>query len=527
MRKLAASIFLLVFHLLLFAQEKLDLEMVNRIKNEGLKNSKVMDIAFQLTDVNGPRLAGSPGYTKAANWAKSELTKWGLANAALEPWGEFGKGWELKKSYVAMTAPYYKPMIAYPKTWTKGNKGLQNAEVMIIEASDSAGLEKYKGKLKNKVVLLYRNDTLRPTFEADARRFSDEDLERMANAKPQQPRGQNQAPDTAQQRRMREFQRMRGAGSVANLLKALAEKEGAVAILSMSPRGHDGTLFVQGGGAYAADAPENFLDIMITAEDYGTLCRLVKSGVPVKLDIDVKTQFDKKDTKGYNVVAEIPGSDPALKDEIVMLGGHLDSWQSATGATDNAAGCAVMMEAVRILKTLGVKPRRTIRIALWGGEEQGLLGSRGYVKNHFADPATMELKPEHAKFSSYFNIDNGTGKIRGVYLQGNEKVKPIFEEWLKPFHDMGAKILTISNTGGTDHGSFDAVGLPGFQFIQDPIEYNTRTHHTNMDSYDHLIAEDLQQISVIVASFVYHAAMRDEKLPRKELPQPRGNQRGF
>lgn len=526
MRKLTASICLLLLHLVLIAQDQPDLEMVSRIKKEGLQNSKVMDIAFQLTDVNGPRLAGSQGYTKAANWAKSELTKWGLTNAALEPWGEFGKGWELKKSYVAMSAPYYKPMIAYPKTWTKGNKGLQNAEVMIIEASDSAGLVKYKGKLKNKIVLLYRNDTLRPTFTADARRFSDEDLQRMADAKPQQPRGQNQPADTAQQRRMREFQRSRGSASVASQLKALAEKEGAVAILSMSPRGHDGTLFVQGGGAYAKDAPENFLDIMITAEDYGTICRLVKSGVPVKLDVDVKTQFDTKDTRGYNVVAEIQGSDPALKDELVMLGGHLDSWQSATGATDNAAGCAVMMEAVRILKSLGVQPRRTIRIALWGGEEQGLLGSRGYVKNHFADPATMELKPGHAKFSSYFNIDNGTGKIRGVYLQGNEKVKGIFEQWLLPFHDMGAKTLTISNTGGTDHGSFDAVGLPGFQFIQDPIEYNTRTHHTNMDSYDHLVAEDLQQMSVIVASFVYHAAMRDEKLPRKELPQPRGP-RGF
>ena len=244
--------------------------------------------------------------------------------------------------------------------------------------------------------------------------------------------------------------------------------------------------------------------------------------------MDVKTTFNEKDTKGYNVVAEIKGTDPSLKDELVMLGGHLDSWQAATGATDNAAGCAVMMEVVRIFKTLNIQPRRTIRIALWGGEEQGLLGSRGYVKNHFADPATMELKPEHAKFSSYFNIDNGTGKVRGIYLQGNEKVKDIFAQWLTPFHDMGAKTVTISNTGGTDHGSFDAVGLPGFQFIQDPIEYDTRTHHTNMDSYDHLIAEDLQQISVIVASFVYNAAMRDEKLPRKELPKARGTgQRAF
>lgn len=529
MRKLTVSFLFLFITVSLFAQEKLDLDAIGKIKEEGTKNSKVMDIAFQLTDVNGPRLAGSPGYNKAANWAKSELSKWGLENAALEPWGEFGKGWELQKSYVAMTAPYYKPMIAYPKTWTKGTKGLQNAEVALVEAKDSVELEKYKGKLKGKVIILYRTDTLKQTFTADARRYTDEDLEKMANAKPQQPRGQNQPADTAQQRRMREFQRSRGgANLIANRVKELAEKEGAVAILSMSPRGHDGTLFVQGGGVYTAGAPENFLDVMITMEDYMSICRLAKAGIPVKLDVDVKTTFNEKDTKGYNVVAEIKGTDPVLKDEIVMLGGHLDSWQAATGATDNAAGCAVMMEAVRIIKSLGVKPRRTIRIALWGGEEQGLLGSRGYVKNHFADPATMELKPEHAKFSSYFNIDNGTGKVRGIYLQGNEKVKDIFTQWLTPFHEMGAKTVTISNTGGTDHGSFDAVGLPGFQFIQDPIEYDTRTHHTNMDSYDHLIADDLKQISVIVASFVYNAAMRDEKLPRKELPQARGTgQRAF
>lgn len=524
MRKLTGLLFFLFITCSLFAQEKLNLEMINKIKEEGTKKSKVMDIAFQLTDVNGPRLAGSPGYTKAANWAKSELTKWGLTNAALEPWGEFGRGWELKKSYVAMSAPYYKPMIAYPKTWTKGTKGLQSADVLLIEAMDSADLERYKGRLKNKVIVWYKTDTLKQSFAADARRYTDEDLEKMANVKPQ-PR---QAADTAQQRRMREFQRNRGANSFANKIKELAEKEGAVAVLSMSPRGHDGTLFVQGGGAYTTGSPDNFLDIMVAMEDYMTICRLIKSGVPVKLDVDVKTEFNEKDTKGYNVIAEIKGNDPALKDEIVMLGGHLDSWQAATGATDNAAGCAVIMEVVRILKTLGIQPRRTIRIALWGGEEQGLLGSRGYVKNHFADPATMELKPEHAKFSSYFNIDNGTGKIRGIYLQENEKVKDIFTQWFTPFHDMGAKTITISNTGGTDHGSFDAVGLPAFQFIQDPIEYNTRTHHTNMDSYDHLIAEDLQQISVIVASFVYNASMRDEKLPRKELPQPKGtNQRAF
>jgi Zn-dependent M28 family amino/carboxypeptidase len=341
-----------------------------------------------------------------------------------------------------------------------------------------------------------------------------------------QPR-QADGTDTARQSRMREFQRRQGTG-VTSKLKELADAGGALAIFSMSPRGHDGTLFVQGGGSYATDAPDNFLDIMITFEDYMSICRLVKAGIAVNVELDVKTSINDKDTQGYNVIAEIKGTDPHLKDEVVMLGGHLDSWQAATGATDNAAGCAVMMEAVRIFKALNIQPRRTIRIALWGGEEQGLLGSKAYVKKHFADPATMELKPGHEKFSSYFNIDNGTGKVRGIYLQGNDKVKDIFTQWLAPFHDMGATTVSLSNTGGTDHGSFDAVGLPGFQFIQDPIEYNTRTHHTNMDSYDHLIAEDLQQISIIVASFVYNAAMRDEKLPRKELPKARtAGQRAF
>ncbi len=526
MRKFSFVILLALCIGTVSAQEKVDLEMVKKIRNEGLNNSKVMDIAFYLTDVNGPRLAGSPGYTKAANWSKNELAKWGLVNAALEPWGEFGKSWELQKSYVALSAPYYKPMIAYPKTWTKGSGGLKNAEVLLIEATDSIGLEKYKGKLKGRIAILYRNDTLKHSFKPDAVRYTDEELEKMASAQPVAPR---QPADTAQLRQMRAQMAARaGAGNVLNQLKALAEKEGAVAILSYSMRGHDGTLFVQGGGSYAKGTPDSFLDIMVTAEDYLTICRLTKSGIPVKMEVDVKTTSNEKDTKGYNVVAEIPGTDPNLKEELVMLGGHLDSWHSATGATDNAAGSAVMMEAVRILKALGVKPRRTIRIALWGAEEQGLHGSRGYVKNHFADPADMKLKPDHAKFSSYFNIDNGTGKIRGIYLQGNEKVKDIFTEWLKPFHDLGATTVTISNTGGTDHQSFDGVGLPGFQFIQDPIEYSTRTHHTNMDSYDHLIADDLKQIATIVASFVYNAAMRDEKLPRKELPQPRGaGGRGF
>jgi Zn-dependent M28 family amino/carboxypeptidase len=296
----------------------------------------------------------------------------------------------------------------------------------------------------------------------------------------------------------------------------MAEKEGAVAMLSLAPRGHDGTLFVQGPSirnAYSKDSSDAFADILIGTEDYLSLCRLAKSGIPVKLDVESATSVTNTTATAYNVIAEIPGTDPKLKDEVVMIGAHLDSWQGATGATDNAAGSAVMLEVMRIIKQSGVKPRRTIRIGLWSGEEQGLLGSRAYVKNALG--AAKDPKPGYDKFSCYFNIDNGTGKVRGIYTQGNEKVIPIFKEWLEPFKDLGASTVTVTNTGGTDHQSFDGANLPGFQFIQDPIDYDTRTHHTTMDNYDHLIPDDLKQISTIVAAFVYNAATRDEKLPRK------------
>ena len=499
--------------------EKPDLPTIQKIREEGLQHSQVMDIAFHLTDASGNRLTASPGFNRAANWAKQELTSWGLAGATLDPWGDFGKGWELQRSYLALTAPYYKPLIAYPKAWCDGTGGPKTANVLLISATDSAGLDRYKGQLAGKILIPEVNETYQQSFKPDAGRWSDEQLDSMAKIvmKP---------VDTAELRRRREQFRRGGNMAFLNALRNMAQREGAVAILSESPRGHDGTLFVQGGGPYKTDAPANFPDIVITLEDYTSIVRLMKAGMPVTLDADVQTKFYTDDTKGYNVIAEIPGTDKKLKDEVVMLGGHLDSWHSATGATDNAAGCSVMMEAIRILKTLGIKPRRTIRIALWSGEEEGLLGSRGYVKKTFADPATMQLLPAHEKFAGYFNIDNGTGKIRGIYLQGNEACRPIFTQWLQPFHDLGATTVTISNTGGTDHQSFDAVGLPAFQFIQDEIEYSTRTHHTNMDSYEHLREDDLKQIATIVAAFVYNAAQRDEKLPRKQLPEPRPAGRG-
>jgi len=487
-----------------------------KIKQEGLKNSQVMNIAFHLTDESGPRLTNSPGFLRAANWAKDELTRMGLVNATLEPWGDFGKGWEQTRCYVAMTAPYYVPMIAIPRAWTGSTPGKKmiNSDVILIKAKDSAELyQKYAGTLKGKIVMLYSRDTLKPSFEPDGVRFSHEALDKMANAK----------PDTTR----RVLTGRRPQGLAARLWENFCKNEKPALVLSMNSLGNDGTLFVQNGSSPSKDSSRYFAWVMLSSDDYLRVQRLVEAGQKVEMEADVKTKFYNNDIKGYNVIAEIPGTDTVLKNEIVMLGGHLDSWQGATGATDNAAGCAVMMEAVRIIKALGLQSKRTIRIALWSGEEQGLLGSRAYVRNHFADPADMVLKPEHGNVSAYYNLDNGTGRIRGIYLQGNAAAGAIFAKWLEPFYELDAKTITINNTGGTDHLAFDGVGIPGFQFIQDEIEYDTRTHHTNMDTYDHLVPEDLKQAATIVASFVYNTAQRDEKIPRKELPKPRSGGRNF
>ncbi len=496
-------------------EEKVDMDMMSKIRKEGLENSKVMEIALYLTDISGPRLTASPGYMKAATWAKNKLNEWGLANAALEPWGEFGKGWEQTKCYVAMTAPYYMPLIAMPRAWTGSTpgSGSTKGQVVLIRATDSVSLMKYAGTLKDKIVMTWSPAKLTPSFEPDGKRFADTTLDKMAKAEPTQSNfgGGNRNPGTNPQ--MNQFQLQRRMTELIN-------NEKPALVLTMTARGNDGTIFVSSGGQYQKDSSIAPASVVLSSDDYLRIQRLIQAGVPVTLEAEVKTTFYTDDLKGYNVIAEIPGTDKSLKEELVMLGGHLDSWHAATGATDNAAGCAVMMEAVRILKAIGYKPRRTIRIALWGGEEQGLHGSRNYVKNHFADPVKMEPTAEYGKVSAYYNLDNGTGKIRGIYLQGNKDVRSIFEKWLEPFKDLGATTVTINNTGGTDHLSFDRVGIPGFQFIQDAIEYDTRTHHTNMDTYDHLVPDDLKQAATIIAAFVYNTSERDQKLPRKEMPKP-------
>jgi carboxypeptidase Q len=495
--------------------EKLDPAALAKIKDEGMNRSKVMETAFYLTDVCGPRLANSEGLARANNWTKKRLTEYGLVNANVEPWGDFGRGWDIDKSYVAMTAPYYHSLIGVPKAWTPSTAGTLRKQVVVVRATTEADLAKFKGQLRDKIVVLPVTTPPQPNFEPDAKRLTAEELQKMADAPAGgAPTAANRPAEPATADRMAA---MRAARELRIKLGDMLLAEGAAAVLSPG-RGTDGTVFTTNGAPYAADAKPVLPELEMSSEDQLRLIRLVEAGIPVEVEMETKTHFQTQDLKGYNVVAEIPGTDRKLKSEVVMLGGHLDSWHAATGATDNAAGCAVMMEAVRILKATGLKPRRTIRIALWGEEEEGLHGSRNYVKNHFADPATMQLKPDHEKLAAYFNLDNGAGKIRGIYAQSNEAVKPIFAAWLAPFADMGATTVTLRNTGSTDHIAFDAVGLPGFQFIQDGLDYFSRTHHSNQDTYDRLVPDDLKQASVVVASFVYNAAMRDQKLPRKPLP---------
>jgi len=500
------SIILFFTPLFLIGQdEKVDLDMIKKIRDEEMNRSQVAMIAHYLTDVSGPRLTNSPGYRRAANWCVSEFKSWGLANAATEPWGEFGKGWEIEKCYVALSAPYYQSFIAYPFGWSAATNGLLSAPVIEV-SQDSTAVEKMGSELKGKIVMVIDTfTTLRSAFRPFARRFADSDL---VNLKQQfwATYDELQPEFLAEKAKTRFY--------------ALLQKKGVAAIVTKDYGGRDGTVYADAIDSYKKNDNPAVPKIILSTEDFLRVQRLLDSNVPVKLDLDIKTKFYTDDLNASNVLAEIPGSDPVLKNQLVIIGGHLDSWYSGTGATDNAAGCTVMMEVMRLLKTLGIRPRRTIRIVLWGGEEQGLIGSYNYVKNHFADPATKELKPDQAKVSAYYNLDNGSGKIRGIFLQENEAVRPIFEKWMAPFADLGATAVKSGNTGFTDHYTFDISGIPGFEFIQDPLEYLSRTHHSNMDVYDHLAIDDLKQAATVIASFVYHTAMRDEMLPRKPLPKP-------
>ena len=514
MKKILFVLFLPV----LWGQEKVDLSVVNRIKAEAFQNSKVMEHAFYLTDVYGPRLTGSAGEKAAGEWVVGRMKEWGLAEPRLEKWGPYGRGWENLRFAAHMKEPQYQPLIGVPRPLAPGTGGAVTAEAVFAPLYLEADFEKFKGKLKGKIVLIEEPRAPALSAEPLSRRLTDGDLAALALAPDPARAAETRAPEgrtpgiAPGQPYNREV-----ASQFRNKLNQFLKDEGAVLTLVSSYRADGGTVFANPAGS------RDVKDLLpppaaaLTAEHYNRIVRLLKKNVPVKLEFDIDNRI-VEDAPVFNVIADLPGA--GKRDEVVMIGGHIDSWTFGTGAADNAAGCAIMMEAMRILKALDLKMARTVRIGLWSAEEQGLLGSAAYVRENFADRKTMALKPAHARLSGYFNFDNGTGKMRGVYLQGNDMMRPVFEAWLGPFRDLGATTVTIRNTTGTDHLSFDAVGLPGFQFIQDPVEYMSRTHHSNMDVYDRLQEGDLKQASAIVASIVYHAATREELLPRKLLPKP-------
>ncbi|MBZ5647387.1 MAG: M20/M25/M40 family metallo-hydrolase [Acidobacteriia bacterium] len=530
--------------------ENVDLEFIIRLREEEFRHGKVMDIMSDLTDKIGPRLTGSPNMKKANEWTRDQLAQWGLATAHVEPWGTFGRGWAYQFCEVRMTSPDYMQFLALPNAWTPGTNGAVSGEPVHVIANNAEELDKYRGKLAGKIVLLgearvpdpetpkpdpdqpptpdARAEQARnpaPADKAFFRRYSDTDLEKIATYMIPGP------PDARRQAIVRRYLLQRA------LDKFLAEEKPAAVLVPTRTPGQDGTIFVQSSGSHEKGKTITVPVVTVALEHYNRVVRLLNKKAPVTIEVNVQTQFYDDDDKGYNTVAEIPGADPKLKEQLVMLGGHMDSWHAGEGATDNGAGVAVAMEAVRLLKQLGVKPRRTIRIALWSGEEQGLLGSRGYVAEHFGSrpeptdpkerelprylrrepPGPLTLKPEQKLVSGYFNYDNGTGKIRGIYVQENAAAVPIFKAWMEPFRDLGMTTISMRNTGGTDHLSFDAVGIPGFQFIQDPMDYDTLTHHSNLDVYEHIRPDDMKQAAVIMASFVYNAAMRDDMLPRKPI----------
>jgi len=520
-------------------------DVVERIKDEGLNRSEVMRTLEYLTDVIGPRLTGSPSLKRANEWTRDRLTQWGLVNAHLEAWGPFGRGWTLKRFSAEAVAPQAFPLLAYPRAWSPGLEAPLTADLVIVDAKTDEELQKYKGQLRGKIVLVGTERQLKPLFEPKASRLNEKQLLELADAPdpvllPRRPQRQQPTPEQI------------AAARFNDRKTQFYYDEGVALLVGSSPAGDGGMLqFVQSAAVpqpsdtpfdqrkspWQKDAPRLIPQIALSNDHYNRLARMLRQGEKVRLNVNLQVEFDDTDPMSYNTVAEIPGTD--LKDEVVMLGAHLDSWHTATGATDNAAGVSMMMEAVRILKALNIQPRRTIRIALWSGEEQGLLGSRAYVREHFgplptptpaaagAMPPAARFKPEHARLNVYFNADSGTGAIRGVHMQGNEALRPTFRRWLLPFARLKvgettytATTVTAANSGGSDFLSFDAVGLNGIDFLQDDLEYGTRTWHSNQDNYDRVIPEDLKQAAVIVAAFVYNAAMSDGMLPRKPYKAP-------
>ena len=519
------------------AAESLDLAMYARIRDEAIAHNHVMEYASGLMDGIGPRLTGSPNLKRANEWTRDQFTAMGCANAHLEDWGEFGMGWQQVNTWLRMTAPDTAVFIAQAAPWSPATKGAVTAPAIWVDIKDEKDFDKYKGKPAGKIVFFGAMRDVKPVEKPLFTRDDEADLKKIQTYPLEAPN-----PDFS-------FQAFLKSLAVREKIGKFLADEQAVAVITPSRDGRNnggsgGTIFDDTGAGFGwliyQREHANPLPVAVTAiENYGRVYRLLKAGVPVSLELDIDSKFYGDHEHGFDTIAEIPGTDPKLKDEIVMVGGHLDSWASATGATDNGAGTVVAMEVMRILTALGVKPRRTIRVGLWTGEEQGEFGSYGYVKQHFGeiprstapDQANVTeydrdaagpiiFKPEYQKISAYFNLDNGSGRIRGIYLQQNAAVAPIFAQWIAPLADLGVGTITMRDTGGTDHEAFDAVGVPGFQFIQDPLDYGSRTHHSNMDTYERLQPEDLAQAAAVEAIFVYNAAMRDQMLPRKPIPHP-------
>jgi len=517
-------------------KETLDLSMYEQIRYEGLAHSHVMEYASALMDGIGPRLTGSPNLKRANEWTRDQLAAMGCTNVHLEDWGEFGMGWQQLNTWTRMASPDTAVFITQAAPWSPSSNGTISGQAISMDVKKEEDLDKYKGKLGGKIVLLGDMREVKPVDKPLFEREDEKDLAKIAEH-PLTPERDDFMTEYMKRLELRE--------KVAKLLTS--EHPLAVILPSRDGRnngGSGGTIFVDSSGglgwfSYQRDHIQPLPVVIMAIENYGRVYRLLKANVPVTIEMNVDTKFTGDHEHGFDTIAEIPGTDPKLKDEVVMVGGHLDSWASATGATDNGAGTVVAMEVMRILNTLQVKPRRTIRIGLWTGEEQGLFGSIGYVKQHFGfvplstapdqvklpewlrkPGGPIQLKPDQQKISGYFNVDNGTGKILGVYLQENVAEAPIFQQWIEPLKDLGVTTISVRNTEGTDHESFDAVGIPGFQFIQDKLDYGTRTHHSNMDTYERLQPGDLAQAATVEAIFVYNTAMRDQMLPRKPLPHP-------
>jgi carboxypeptidase Q len=525
------------------AAETLDLAMYQKIRDEGLNHSHVMEFGSALMDGIGPRLTGSPNLAKANAWTRDTLTKIGLENAHLEDWGEFGLGWQQLNTWARMVTPDTAVLIVQATPWSPATEGPVTGDVVFVSIQTEKDFDQYKGKLAGKVVLFGAMREVPPVDKPLFERNTDKDLDEIAEAEVSANAGG--LPPAMQARLRDRMERLRLIDKIAQLFAD--EKVAAVIEPSRDGKnggGSGGTLFDDNGATlgrtpYVAEKRVKIPVVVAAIESYGRLYRLTQAHAPVSVEINVDTKFTGEHEHGFDTVAEIPGTDPNLKEQVVMVGGHLDSWIAGTGATDNGAGTIVAMEAVRILKALDVKPRRTIRIALWTGEEQGLFGSKGYCTIHFGSAklstapdqvqlpefmrravGPLEAKPEQKLVSAYFNVDNGSGKIRGIYTQGNAAIAPIFAQWIVPLRDLGVTTITNRNTGGTDHLSFDAVGVPGFQFIQDDLDYESRTHHSNEDVVERLQPADLKQIATVEAIFIYNAAQRDKMLPRKPFPQP-------